>query len=264
MPQSHGNGGIMRHQRQQSVFSFHVGPVTEREGWMGELQAKESICELEHWIDASSIEELWWLQGSLLCSNAIGKAITACSVIWPNDVDPASLIAAIHSGQMAVNLSNVALRRMNKQEDARVHTSVGKIHMTGGCILFLNIHCRAVQPLGTYESEDRDKQTSHTVTPWLSAHPFLTAVYKWITLVVKHSKCSLRKDEGEKRVEGAQKMPYLPHYYSCFFFFYPPPINYPLERSSKNELVWRASSCLTKKKKSPSQDKSIDLPWSTK
>lgn len=136
MPQSHGNGGIMRHQRQQSVFSFHVGPVTEREGGMGELQAKESICELEHWMDASSIEELWWLQGSLLCSNAIGKAITACTVIWPNDLDPASLIAAIHSGQMAVDLSNVALRRMNKQEDAHVHTSVGKIHMTGGAVLF--------------------------------------------------------------------------------------------------------------------------------
>lgn len=88
---------------------------------MGELEAKESICQLEYWMDASSIVELWWLQGSLLCGNAIGKAITACTIIRPNDLDPGSLMTAIHSVQMAGNLSNMTLSHINKQESIHTH-----------------------------------------------------------------------------------------------------------------------------------------------
>lgn len=128
IPQSYGNGGglhTMWHKGMQSPFYFHLEPVTEREGGTGELEAKESICQLEHWMNASSIEELWWLQGSLLCGNAIGKAITACTVIRPDDLDPASLMTAIHSIQMAGNLSNMTLSRTSKQESmhTRIHTS---------------------------------------------------------------------------------------------------------------------------------------------
>lgn len=117
-----------------SLFYFHLEPVTERERERGlsELEAKESICQLDHWMDASSIEELWWLQGSLLCGNAIGKAVTACTVIRPSDLDPALLMTAIHSVQMAGNLSNMALSHMNKQESTHTHPS-RKWTWLGGC-----------------------------------------------------------------------------------------------------------------------------------
>jgi len=52
--QSHGNGRII-YKESQSLLYFHLKPETE--AGTGELEAKESICQLEHWMDASSIEE---------------------------------------------------------------------------------------------------------------------------------------------------------------------------------------------------------------
>lgn len=57
-----------------------------READKGKPWAKESICKLEHWMDSSLIEELWWLQGLLLCGNAIGKIVTAYTIIRSNDL----------------------------------------------------------------------------------------------------------------------------------------------------------------------------------
>ncbi len=46
-----GGRGVLRtmwHKGMPSPFYFHLEPVTEREGGTGELEAKESICQLEH------------------------------------------------------------------------------------------------------------------------------------------------------------------------------------------------------------------------
>lgn len=123
IPQSYGNGGDYTQCgiKRSQAFSTFISSQWQR-GGTGELEAKESICQLDHWMDASSIEALWWLQGSLLCGNAIGKAVTACTVIRPNDLDSASLMTTIHSVQMAGNLSNMTLSHMNKQESTHTYT----------------------------------------------------------------------------------------------------------------------------------------------
>lgn len=43
-------GGLhtMWHKGMSSLFYFNLEPVTGREGGTGELEAKKSICQLEH------------------------------------------------------------------------------------------------------------------------------------------------------------------------------------------------------------------------
>lgn len=97
-----------------SRFYFHHRPAAAKGGGLGEPGPEESICHLGNCIDASSIEDSWWLLSLLRCC----KAITVHPIMRRDYLDPGSLMLVISCVNMSETLSTMTATHMETQETA--------------------------------------------------------------------------------------------------------------------------------------------------